>query len=127
MRVRARTMCYPLSLSKRDRERGEAWSDKQITFFWLHRPILEVVLEYSFRTLADMYHKGQLTKEIRESIKKNVSEKKEHVNQTHFKLKNGSHIDLVALQQEVLDTERLYLVKLPAAPGKKRLAWLKPI
>lgn len=119
------TQSYPLSLSKRERERGEAWSGKQITFFWSHWPILEPVVEPSFKTLADMYHKGQLTKEIRESIRKNVRDKKEHTNQRHFKLNDGSCIDLIALQEEVLDNDRLFLVKLPVSHGKRRLAWQK--
>lgn len=82
-------------------------------------------MEPSFKTLADMYHKGQLTKEIRESIRKNLRDKKEHANQRHFKLNDGSCIDLIALQEEVLDNDRLVLVKLPVSYGKRRLAWQK--
>ncbi len=80
-------------------------------------------MEFDFKTLAALYHKGQLTKELRASIKKNVRDKQEHAKQTHFKLKDGSCIDLIALQQEILDNTRLSLVKLPLSPGKRRLAW----
>lgn len=78
-------------------------------------------MKVDFKTLADLYRKGQLTKEMRTSIKKNVQEKKEHTNQRHFKLKDGSHIDLIALQQQVLDDDRLFLVKLPNYSTKGNL------
>lgn len=70
-------------------------------------------MKYDFKTLCDMYHKKQLTPELRKSIQKDLREKKEHVNQRHFKLKDGTCIDLIALQQEVLDKDCLFLAKLP--------------
>jgi len=85
----------------------------------LYSAILEVILKTDFKTLKDLYHKGQLSKELRESIKKDVQEKQEHANQRHFKLKDGTVLDLVALKKQVLDEDRLFLVKLPLNPSRR--------
>lgn len=85
-----------------------------------YRPILEVLLKYDFKTLADLYRKKQLTPALRKSIEKDLREKSEHANQRHFKLKDGTVLDLIALKQEVFDNDRLHLVKLTLNPVKRK-------
>jgi hypothetical protein len=74
---------------------------------------------FTFKELADMYHKGLLTPELRKSIKKDLLVKEKIDKQKFFQTKDGRKINLIELQENLVDKDTLFMAKLPNKPERK--------
>lgn len=55
----------------------------------------------TFKTIAKLYKEGKLTKELRSQYKKEIEEQILLQQQTRYRTKNGTTIDLIALKESV--------------------------